>query len=119
MPKYNTTMIANKLIGKTDEKTVQIVRDDGKKISADDVKSLFKVLKKDLDDKNKPYKIFVRGMGVTRYHTLTKDNELNIKNDVEYFEGRVKNAGKFTDFFFLQITVVDESPVQKKNTKSP
>ena len=100
MPKYEMNVTQNKLIGKTDEKRIQLFREDKKKISADEVKTIFKELKKDLDSKNKQYKIFVRGMGVTHMHTLTKDNELNIKNDAEYFEGRVRDATKFTDFFF-------------------
>lgn len=111
--KYVITASSNKLLGKTDEKNVQITRADNKKISADEVKEIFNNLKQDLDRKGKDYKIFVRGLGITRLHTLTKDNELDVKNDAEYFEGKVKNSAKFTDFFLLQITVIDMSPVNK------
>ena len=112
---YKTTIIGTNIIGKTAEKIIQISRQDHKKIKADEIKILFKEIKKNLDKKGKQYKIYVRGMGGIRFHTLTKNNELNVKNDAEYFEGRVKSPDIFTDFYFLQITVIDETPINKKS----
>ena len=59
-------------------------------------------------------KLRIRALGADRWATLkTFDSELNVKNEEEYYRGKVKDLAKFMKFSQLEVVVLKPGP--KKN----
>lgn len=55
------------------------------------------------------FQMMVRGLGLDKWTTLKGLNsELNAKEYEDYFKNKVKDVSKFTKFFQLQITTIEE-----------
>ena len=81
---------------------VRIVDKDGKKIKPDEIK----ILAKEIQEKFPDSMILIRGFNVMGQRTLKSGSgELRFDDEEQYFEGKVKNVGKFMEFTELHVTV--------------
>jgi hypothetical protein len=70
----------------------------------DDIRKIHKNLQDKIGDNDR---VIIRGLSPIGWTTLTtKDGELNLKNEADYFDGKVKQPNKFHSFFQIQIHVI-------------
>jgi hypothetical protein len=106
MDTYQTTVTRRKdYIGST-ERTIQFYKKSKKPISFNDIRNISNGI---LTKAPSGTKLRIRGLGIDRWHTLkAMDGDLDILNEEEYYAGRVKNTGNFTNFSQLEITILKE-----------
>ena len=85
----------------SEQKTFSIYKKNKKQISPAELRLLITKLQVENT------KVRVRGLGIDRWHSLKgfEDNG-NIEEDEEYYEGKVREVGKFADFSQIQITIL-------------
>lgn len=70
----------------------------------DDIRKIHRNLMDKIGDSDK---IIIRGLSPIGWMTLTtKDGQLNLQNEADYFDGKVKQPNKFHSFFQIQIHVI-------------
>lgn len=58
-------------------------------------------------------KLRIRALGIDRWTTLKSfESELDVKNEEEYYRGKVKDAAKFMKFSQLEVVVIKPSPIK-------
>ncbi len=99
--------LGSRSFGDSTEKTFQINKSDGKSmITPEEIRKIVTSIEKQAEKKGDKIRLMIRGLNGTRRFTLKGfDEELNVMDDDEYFEGKAKDVTKFTDFFQVQITV--------------
>ncbi len=86
------------------ETTLQINKKNKKSINPKEIKRLTENL---LQSAPKGSKLRIRGLGIDRWHTLKGyDTNLDVKEDEEYYDGKVRETGKFADFSQIEITIL-------------
>ena len=75
-------------------------------ISSDDVLELIEGIENEARDNNQKIKIMVRGLNIDKWVTLKSYyNDANIKDDEDYYAGKVADDTKFEKFANIKITV--------------
>ncbi len=92
------------------EQVYKITRKDKQmKITPEDIRQLVKSIEGQAAKKNETIRLMVRGLNGMRMFTLKGfDEELNVHDFDEYFQGKVKDVSKFSDFSQLQVTIMKE-----------
>ena len=112
MQNYNLTQIGEpKTIFKNKVKTFQLHKKNKNEITPKEIQNLYKTFL----EKAKPNtKLRIRGLGIDKYATITygtlknmNDDNLDILDYEEYYEGKVKDSGKFKKFSQLEFTIYE------------
>jgi hypothetical protein len=94
--------ISKEEIGGKQIKCIQVYRKDKKYITLEQVSNLFNDLKNKGINSNK---IMIRGLNDLRFTTLKGKNQEDIDFDDDYYQNKVLDKKKFTNFIQLQIYV--------------
>ena len=93
---------------KVKEITYKVTRKDKKmNITPEDVRQLVKSIETQASKRGETIRLMVRALNGMREFTLKGfDTDLDVLDFEEYFEGKVKDISKFTDFAQLEITIM-------------
>ena len=94
--------ISNEEIGGKQIKCIQVYRKDKKYISLEQVNNLYADLQAKGIESNK---IMIRGLNDMRFSTLKGKNQDNIDFDDDYYQNKVLDKNKFSNYYQLQIYV--------------
>lgn len=84
--------------------TVRVHKTNKTKITVKQIKALTKSLQ---DKFGENIQLRIRALGPDRWTTLkTFENELNVLNEEEYYQGKVKDVAKFMEFFQLEFIIL-------------
>jgi translation elongation factor EF-G len=112
MNNFTTTVVKQKEFIDSVKTVLHINKIDKSEITPDEVKKMTeKILKKAPEGS----KLMIRGLNPMHWSTLGKaqwitlknmDNDLNIKDEDEYYQGEVKETAKFYKFSQLEIILI-------------
>jgi translation elongation factor EF-G len=112
MNNFTTTVVKQKEFIDSVKTVLHINKIDKAEITPDEVKKMTeKILKKAPEGS----KLMIRGLNPMHWSTLGKaqwitlknmDNDLNIKDEDEYYQGEVKETAKFYKFSQLEIILI-------------
>ena len=103
---YNKQILKTVKIGKVQQTTVQMSRNDKKMLSMDEIAEISKSIQTQADKKNEKIKIMIRGLNIDKWYTLKSfHSDLNPDEVDDYLEGLVHDTHKFKDFFQIHLTV--------------
>ena len=103
---YNKQILKTVKIGKVQQTTVQMSRNDKKMLSMDEIAEISKSIQTQADKKNEKIKIMIRGLNIDKWYTLKSfHSDLNADEVDDYLEGLVHDTHKFKYFFQIHLTV--------------
>ena len=104
MNNYTTTVLAKKEFVDSTQTTMKIHRNNKHNITPTEIQMLTKNL---LEKAPKNTKLRIRGLGIDSWHNLkTFDDDLNVQDYDEYYKGKVKDTGKFTNFSQIEMVFI-------------
>jgi 23S rRNA pseudoU1915 N3-methylase RlmH len=97
--------LGSKKIGNIQTNTVQLYKPKGKRLSSEDVSNVLKALEAKVKAKGENVQFLIRGLNGDRIKTLKAYNQnLNMKEFDDYYQGLDEENDNFTHFYQLQIT---------------
>ena len=104
MNNYTTTVLGKKEFVDSTQTTMKIHKNNKNDISPKEIQILTKQL---LAKAPKNTKLRIRGLGIDRWQNLkTFDDDLNVQDYDEYYQGKVEDSGKFTNFSQLELIFI-------------
>jgi hypothetical protein len=101
MNNYTTQVLNKKVFTDSTQTTIKVKKNNNNTISPDELKIVTKNL---LAKAPKGTKLRIRGLGIDKWINLKSfDKELNIKDEEEYYNGKVKETGKFMNFSQIEL----------------
>jgi hypothetical protein len=93
------------------EQTYKITRKDKQmNIRPKDIINLVNEIESQAKKKGETIRVMIRGLNGVRMFTLKGyDTELNVLDEEEYFDSKVRDATKFSDFSQLQVSIMKET----------
>ncbi len=105
MSNYVVEEIKRVDLGNKKEGVKRLQRKDGKKLTAEEVRDLyFSILQKLKDDKKKNIYILARCRTGTGMFSFMEP--VDILDDAEYWDGKVRDNSKFTSFYYVDFHIV-------------
>ena len=105
---FKTKVTRNKRVGKSNEKVIHISKSNDGLLSEKDIKNLYEAAKNQHKNaKHKDKRFLIRAMGKDKIYTFKgyHDNNLNIKSQKDYLEGKVEDPDAVSGFLSMEIQI--------------
>ncbi len=112
MNNFNTTVVKTTNLTDSVKTVLQINKNDKKEITPEEVKQMTELILKRAPTGSK---LMIRGLNPMHWNTLGKQqwitlknmsDDLNFKDEEEYYRGEVKETAKFLKFSQLQVVLI-------------
>lgn len=114
---YNYKQIGQKQSKRFVETEYDFKKKSGKfDIGNKDIEHILEGIEEEAEKNNERVKIMIRGLNIDKWFTLkTFSQDINLLDDDDYYNGKVKESSKFEKFGDLRITVMRSKNATIKN----